>query len=58
MNESEVKMNGRCDFCQIWEAEFTINGGLWWICKHCMEKEMAQFVHPPMSDDELKEEEE
>ncbi len=29
--------SGRCDFCQIEEAKFTINGGLWWICKKCFE---------------------
>ena len=53
-----MNLNGRCDFCQIWEAKYTINGGLWWICQHCMEKEMEQFVHPPMSVDEVKELEE
>jgi len=28
--------SGRCDFCQIEEAKYTINGGLWWICEKCM----------------------
>ena len=36
VSESEMKLNGRCDFCQIMEAKHTINGGLWWICQHCM----------------------
>lgn len=37
VNESEVKLNGgRCDFCQVEEAKFSINGGLWWICEKCM----------------------
>tara|TARA_Y100000589_G_C27177193_1_gene639263 strand:+ start:704 stop:850 length:147 start_codon:yes stop_codon:yes gene_type:complete len=31
-----MTLNGRCDFCQVEEAKFTINGGLWWICKKCM----------------------
>ena len=37
VNESELKVNGgRCDFCQIEEAKYSINGGLWWICEKCM----------------------
>jgi ribosomal protein L37AE/L43A len=33
VNPSE---GGRCDFCQTEEATHTINGGLWWICRKCM----------------------
>lgn len=29
--------SGHCDFCGFYQAEFTINGGLWWICRPCME---------------------
>jgi len=28
---------GHCDFCGFYDAEFTINGGLWWLCRPCME---------------------
>tara|TARA_B100000519_G_scaffold135134_1_gene116724 strand:+ start:1848 stop:1997 length:150 start_codon:yes stop_codon:yes gene_type:complete len=33
ITESE---GGRCDFCQTEPATHTINGGLWWICRKCM----------------------
>ncbi len=37
VNESELNVNGgRCDFCQVETSRYTINGGLWWICKKCM----------------------
>jgi hypothetical protein len=47
-----VSESGRCDFCQIWEAEFTVNGGLWWLCKHCMKKEMEEERCFPESEEE------
>ena len=31
--------SGKCDFCGWHEAQFTINGGLWWICKECMDSQ-------------------
>ncbi len=37
VTESELNVNGgRCDFCQVKPSRYTINGGLWWICKECM----------------------
>ncbi len=36
-----VSESGRCDFCQIHEAKFSINGGLWWICIDCMHKQFG-----------------
>ena len=47
-----VTESGRCDFCQIWEAKFSINGGLWWLCDHCMTKEFEQYVHPKECEEE------
>jgi ribosomal protein L37AE/L43A len=36
------KLNaGRCDFCFEREAVHTINGGLWWICKECMNRQFG-----------------
>ncbi len=35
LNESEVE-SGRCDFCQVRPAQYTVNGGMWWICRDCM----------------------
>ena len=29
---------GLCDFCGCREARHSINGSLWFICNHCMEK--------------------
>lgn len=53
VNESELREingsvteSGMCDFCGIWEAKYTINGGLWWLCDHCMTKEFEHYVHP------------
>jgi len=34
--KSEFIQDGRCDFCGFYVPEFTINGGLWWICRPCM----------------------
>lgn len=51
MNESEHESgHGRCDFCQTAEAKFTINGGLWWLCPSCMEKEYES--HAPVGEEE------
>jgi ribosomal protein L37AE/L43A len=33
VTESE---GGRCDFCGTEPATHTINGGLWWVCRKCM----------------------
>ncbi len=46
MSESELKVNGRCDFCALEEAKHTINGGLWWICDKCMEQQFGCPVTP------------
>ena len=50
MNEDEtesvpgnVVLPGRCDFCQVGQAKFTINGGLWWICQRCMDREYQAY---------------
>lgn len=32
-----TETGGKCDFCGFYEAEFTINGGLWWVCRPCMD---------------------
>lgn len=38
----KVSKPGVCDFCGIYPAEFTINGGLWWLCSPCMELEYGK----------------
>ncbi len=40
MSETDVE-SGRCDFCQVNEAKHTINGGLWWLCSPCMNREFG-----------------
>lgn len=53
VNENELKSGSRCDFCGIYSAKYTINGGLWWICVVCMDRvysgctctEDLQLVH-------------
>ena len=32
-----TESGGHCDFCGFYDAKFSINGGLWWLCKPCME---------------------
>ena len=48
MNECETEselIGGemRCDFCWTKPARYSINGGLWHICRECMEKEFEQM---------------
>lgn len=33
---------GVCDFCGVYPAKFTINGGLWWLCRPCMDLEYGK----------------
>ena len=34
--------HGVCDFCGVYPAEHTINGGLWWLCTPCMDLEYGK----------------
>ncbi len=31
------RLEGFCDFCGKGHPAHTINGGLWWVCKICMD---------------------
>lgn len=33
-----MKVNSTCDFCAFYDAQHSINDGLWWVCKPCMER--------------------
>ncbi len=37
VNVKHKPLSGRCDFCSFYAAEHTVNGGLWWVCKACMD---------------------
>ncbi len=34
---SRPPLQGFCDFCSKGHPEHTINGGLWWVCRDCMD---------------------
>ena len=51
VSESEIE-SGRCDFCMVNEPKHTINGGLWWICRTCFDREYASPPNPHFGGEE------